>query len=73
MISGDFSLSAEGFVIKGGKLDRPAEQITVAGNFYTLLKDILDVGNDIRFDLPSGSGCIGAPAVLVKELAVSGN
>ncbi|UTW69813.1 hypothetical protein KHA80_02255 [Anaerobacillus sp. HL2] len=37
-ISGDFSLSANGFLIKNGKIERPVNQITIAVNFYTLLK-----------------------------------
>ena len=39
-VSGDFSLSAEGFRIKGGRIDTPVEQITVAGNFYQLLAEV---------------------------------
>ena len=38
VVSGDFSLSAKGYVIENGALGRPVDQITVAGNFYELLK-----------------------------------
>ena len=44
-ITGDFSLAAKGFYIKDGKKTFPVEQITVAGNFFTLLKDIEEVGS----------------------------
>ncbi|MCL2641003.1 MAG: TldD/PmbA family protein, partial [Phycisphaerales bacterium] len=53
--SGDFSLSAAGFLIQNGKTTRPLEQITVAGNFYHLLKNITAIANDLRFQPPSSS------------------
>jgi PmbA protein len=71
-ISGDFSLSADGFLIEGGKIGRPVEQITVAGNFYDMLKNITDVGSDLRFGPPSGSGAVGMPSFLAKGLRISG-
>lgn len=67
-ISGDFSLSAEGFLIESGKVIRPVEQITVAGNFYTLLQDILEVGDDLYF-AASGKG---SPSIWIKNVAVAG-
>jgi PmbA protein len=66
-VSGDFSLSASGFLIEGGRKGRAVEQIVVAGNFFSLLKDILAVGSDISF-----KGSISSPSVLVKSLSVSG-
>ena len=67
-MSGDFSLIAEGYTVHEGKKDRPVEQITVAGNFYELLKSIRAVGCDLVF--PGGG--IGSPSVDVGELRVSG-
>lgn len=67
-ISGDFSLIAEGYTVKDGKKDQPVEQITVAGNFYQLLKNIRAVGSDLIFP---GSP-IGSPSVDVGEVSVSG-
>eukprot|EP00828_Plagiopyla_frontata_P010998 TRINITY_DN16024_c0_g1_i3.p3 TRINITY_DN16024_c0_g1~~TRINITY_DN16024_c0_g1_i3.p3 ORF type:complete len:444 (+),score=99.57 TRINITY_DN16024_c0_g1_i3:1473-2804(+) len=43
-VTGDFSLAAKGFMIENGKKTFPIEQITVAGNFFTLLKDIEFIG-----------------------------
>jgi PmbA protein len=71
-VSGDFSLSAEGFLFEDGKQVRPVEQITVAGNFYDMLKNVTAVGSDLRFNPPGGSGSIGMPSVLVSGLQVSG-
>lgn len=67
-VSGDFSLLACGFEVKGGKPVRAVEQFTVAGNFYKLLTDILEVGSDLVFE---GSP-IGSPCVRVKEISVAG-
>ena len=67
-ISGDFSLIAQGYTVKNGQKDAPVEQITVAGNFYQLLKNIRAVGSDLCF--PGSS--IGSPSVDVGEIAVAG-
>ncbi|GAB6086756.1 TldD/PmbA family protein [Alkaliphilus crotonatoxidans] len=70
-ISGDFSLAANGFYVKEGKIIKPVKQITVAGNFLDLLKDIESIGDDLIFGLPTGS-YIGSPTLKIKALAVSG-
>jgi len=70
-ISGDFSLSAKGYKVENGTVGGAVEQITIAGNFLTLLKEIEAVGADFRFGL-SGAGNIGAPSVLVRGISVSG-
>ncbi|MCL2189332.1 MAG: TldD/PmbA family protein [Defluviitaleaceae bacterium] len=70
-VSGDFSFSADGFLIENGAITRPIEQITVAGNFYELLKNIETVGSDLRFH-SMGTGGMGMPSVLVNGLRISG-
>lgn len=67
-VTGDFSLASKGFMIENGKKSFPVEQITVAGNFFTLLKDIEEVGSDLKFPMSS----IGCPSVVVKELSIAG-
>lgn len=67
-VSGDFSLIAQGYTVKDGKKDAPVEQITVAGNFYQLLKNIRAVGSDLCF--PGSS--MGSPSVDIGEIAVAG-
>ena len=66
-ISGDFSLATEGFLIENGKIIKPLNQITVAGNFFNLLNNIEDIGDDLKFNL---SG-IGSPSLLVKNISIS--
>jgi len=67
-ISGDFSLIAKGFLVSGGKQGEPVEQITIAGNFYQLLKNIRAVGNDLEFK----GGSIGSPSMDAGSIHVAG-
>ncbi|MEA4940390.1 MAG: metallopeptidase TldD-related protein [Christensenella sp.] len=70
-VSGDFSLKASGFLVENGAIVRPVSNITVAGNFVALLKNVFALGSDIRYSLPHG-GCFASPSVLVNELTVAG-
>lgn len=67
-VSGDFSLSAEGFLYRDGEKIHPVTQITVAGNFFQLLKNIKALSDQIEFSM---SG-IGSPAVHAGDLSISG-
>lgn len=67
-VTGDFSLSSKGFLIKEGKKDAPVKSFTVSGNFFTLLKEIEKVGSDLDFT----GGKYGSPSVLVRNMAVAG-
>lgn len=71
-VSGDFSLSAKGFVIENGAIARAVDQITLAGNFYQVLNDITRVGADLEFGFP-GISCIGSPSLMISALSVAGN
>ena len=70
-ITGDFSLAAKGFRVRGGAVAEPVAQITVAGNFYDLLRDIEAVGADLELGAP-GVSCFGSPSLLVRQLSVAG-
>lgn len=70
-ISGDFSLSAKGFLIEGGKVGRPVAQITLAGNFFELMKNIRCFADDLKFGFP-GRSWMGSASVLVDGLSVAG-
>ena len=67
-ISGDFNVQSSGFVIKDGKLDRPITLFVLSGNFFELMNNVEEIGNDIeeRF---TGVAC---PTLKIKSLAVSG-
>lgn len=70
-VTGDFSLLSKGFLVENGEIVRPVEQITIAGSFLKLLKDVEAVGSDLKFTLP-GSTMIGMPSILVSGLMVAG-
>ena len=67
-ITGDFSLAAKGFYIEDGIKTHPVEQITVAGNFSTLLNNIEVIGSDLKFPMSS----VGSPSIVIKELSIAG-
>lgn len=67
-ITGDFSLAAKGFYIEDGIKTHPVEQITVAGNFFTLLNNIEEIGSDLKFPMSS----VGSPSIVIKELSIAG-
>lgn len=70
-VSGDFSLSASGYEIMEGKIKRPVNQITIAGNFFEVLKNIEEVGDDLRFGIP-GVSCFGSPSIKIRTLSLAG-
>ena len=67
--SGDFSLQAEGFLVRDGVKAAPVKNFTVAGNFFQLLKQVTDVSSEVKFAVGSS---YGAPDVLFSGLAISG-
>lgn len=67
-ISGDYSLPADGFLIKDGKKDRPVNQITIAGNIIDTLKRISEVGSDSKLTMNVNY----VPSVIIDDIPVSG-
>ena len=71
-VSGDFSLQSAGFMIRGGKKAEYVKSFTVAGNFYTLLKNITAVANNCHLPMAMGMTAFGSPSVLVEGLSIAG-
>jgi PmbA protein len=67
-VSGDFSVGADGLMIRGGALAEPVREVTVASTFQRILLD-LQVADDLQW-LPGGAAGI---TVLVPEMAMSGS
>lgn len=65
-VSGDFSLLCRGFEVKNGEIGQAVEQITMAGNFLAMLKQIVAVGKDTRFPV------VTIPSVLVEGMQIAG-
>lgn len=66
-ISGEFSLGASGIMYHKGEIVKSVRGITIAGNFLDILKNIVLVGNDLKF-----YGNVGSPSVVVEGLTVAG-
>jgi uncharacterized membrane protein YcaP (DUF421 family) len=62
---------APSIVVEKGKIVRPVNQITMAGNFLEMLQDVEAVGSDLKFGMPMGS-MMGSPSLKIKGLAVAG-
>ena len=67
--SGDFSLQADGFLVKDGVKAAPIKNFTVADNFYQLLKKVDAISSEVKFGVGSD---YGSPEVLFTDIAVSG-
>lgn len=71
-VSGDFSIAANGYYVRDGKMQNAVNQMTIAGNFYELLNNIEAIGSDLEFSMGfMATGYIGSPSLLIRELAVT--
>ena len=66
--SGNFSLIAQGFMIRGGELKEPVSLITVAGNLFDVFNNVVMVANNCELQTNSYS----VPSIFVKSIQVSG-
>lgn len=69
--TGEFSLIAQGYQVRGGRLGRAVTQITIAGDFFEMLRQVRGVGCDVHW-MHAPNGCVCAPSLHVASLAVSG-
>jgi PmbA protein len=65
--TGDYSYQAAGFWIEGGEIAHPVQEITVASTTLDMLKNVVKVGNDLRFN-----GTVNSPTLLISEMTISG-
>ena len=67
-ISGDFSVGAEGLMIRDGKLAEPVREITVASTLQRMLQSLVAVGADVEW-LP---GIAAGQTLAVGDMQISG-
>lgn len=67
-ITTDFSLQAAGYYVEDGKIVKPINLITVAGNFLDMMKEVEAVGSDLENSLSGAS----APSIVFTSLSISG-
>ncbi|MDA8291927.1 MAG: metallopeptidase TldD-related protein, partial [Actinomycetota bacterium] len=68
-VSGDFSVGAEGLVIRGGSLAEPVREITVASTIQRMLQHVIAVGADVEW-LPSSAAGV---SLAIGDIAMSGD
>lgn len=67
-VSGDFSVGAEGRMIRNGELAEPVNECTLGSTLQRLLLDVTRVGADLEH-LPSG---VSTPSVVIGDVTLSG-
>jgi PmbA protein len=55
-VSGDFSVGAEGIMIRNGQLAEPVREITIASTIQRMLQGVVAVGNDLEWLPGSAAG-----------------
>lgn len=67
LVTGDYSRGAAGFLVENGRLSRPVEEVTIAGNLKDIFAGIQAIGADVdrRSSIHTGS-------ILVDRLTIAG-
>ena len=66
-VTGDYSRGAAGFWVENGVIQYPVQEITIAGNLKTMLRNLVAIGNDM--DL---RGNVRVGSILLEKMAVAG-
>ena len=66
LVTGDYSVGATGFFVENGNLKYPVSEITIAGNFRDMFKQIT-LANDLEFDYATNS-----PTMMIEGMVVAG-
>jgi PmbA protein len=68
-ISGDFSVGADGLMVRGGTFAEPVREVTIASTLPRMLQDLVEVGSDLTW-LPGGAAGV---TVVLGEMTLSGS
>lgn len=68
-VSGDFSVGADGLLIRDGALAGPVREVTIASTLQRMLQNVVAVGNDVEW-LPSNAAGM---SLAIAEVAMSGS
>ena len=66
IITGDYSVGATGYLVENGEFKYPINEITIAGNFKDMFKNII-LANDLEFEYSSNS-----PTMMIEGMVVAG-
>ena len=67
-VSGDFSVGAEGLMIRGGALAEPVREMTIASTLQRMLKEVVAIGNDLEWLPGSAAGL----TLAIADVSMSG-
>jgi len=65
-VSGDFSVGAEGLMIRNGVLAEPVREVTVASTLQRMLQSVVEIGGDLRW-LPGVAAAWAAKGLLATS------
>ncbi len=68
VVSGDFSVGAEGLLVRGGELASPVRELTIASSIPRMLLGVTGVGNDLEW-FPSRAAGV---TMAIEEMSMSG-
>lgn len=68
LVTGEYSRGANGLWIENGEVVHPVQEVTIAGDYVTMLQNIDRIGSDFHM-----RGARGAPTLRVAEMTVSGS
>jgi len=68
-VSGDFSVGAEGLMVRGGMLAEPVREVTIASTLQRMLQSVLHIGSDVEW-LP---GVAAGQTLCIDGMALSGS
>jgi len=68
-VSGDFSVGAEGLMIRNGEWAEPIREVTIASTLPRMLKEITAIGSDLTW-FPGGAAGL---TMLIGEMTISGS
>ena len=66
LVTGDYSVGATGFLVENGEFKYPVNEITIAGNFNDMYKNIT-LANDLEFKYS-----VNAPTMMIEGMIVAG-
>ena len=66
VVTGDYSVGATGFLVEDGEFKFPVNEITIAGNFKEMFKNII-LANDLDFEYSTNS-----PTMMIEGMTVAG-
>ncbi len=66
LVTGDYSVGATGFLVENGEFKYPVNEITIAGNFKDMFKNII-LANDLEFEYS-----VNSPTIMIEGMTVAG-